>query len=128
MKHNISSSGCGVSRFAGHSPGPDQAAVHFTRKDFTWAGSNPVPLWCPEEGFPASRIIPLGPVRQRCTSPGRILPELDRTQYRFGVQKRQGSFRMGGNRTRMVVATTGPSCHLDYFVRTIETLFSILVY
>ncbi|KAF3566351.1 hypothetical protein DY000_02011777 [Brassica cretica] len=79
-------------------------------------------------GFPASRIIPLGPVRQRCTSPGRILPELDRTQYRFGVQKRQGSFRMGGNRTRMVVATTGPSCHLDYFVRTIETLFSILVY
>ncbi|KAF3602157.1 hypothetical protein F2Q69_00033896 [Brassica cretica] len=24
----------------------------------------------------------------------------------------------GGNRTRMVVATTDPSCHLDYLVRT----------
>ncbi|KAL0823079.1 hypothetical protein Bca101_046756 [Brassica carinata] len=47
------------------------------------------------QGFPASQIIPLGPVRQRSTSPGRALPELDRTQYRFGVQKRQGSFRMG---------------------------------
>ncbi|CAF1800977.1 unnamed protein product [Brassica napus] len=46
-------------------------------------------------GFPASRVIPLGPVRQRSTSPGRTLPRLDRTQYRFGVQKRQGSFRMG---------------------------------
>ncbi|CAN6823036.1 unnamed protein product [Brassica oleracea] len=46
-------------------------------------------------GFPASRVIPLGPVRQRSTSPGRALPGLDRTQYRFGVQKRQGSFRMG---------------------------------
>ncbi|CAF1919307.1 unnamed protein product, partial [Brassica oleracea var. botrytis] len=45
--------------------------------------------------FPASRVIPLGPVRQRSTSSGRILPGLDRTQYRFGVQKRQGSFRMG---------------------------------
>ncbi|KAF3551312.1 hypothetical protein DY000_02009906 [Brassica cretica] len=33
--------------------------------------------------------------RQRSTSSGRALPELDRTQYRFGVQKRQGSFRMG---------------------------------
>ncbi|WZZ26983.1 hypothetical protein YC2023_010384 [Brassica napus] len=66
------------------------------------------------QGFPASRVIPLNPVRQRSTSPGRALPGLDRTQYRFGVQKRQGSFRMGGNRTRMVVATTDPSCHLDY--------------
>ncbi|KAL0816198.1 hypothetical protein Bca101_072642 [Brassica carinata] len=27
-------------------------------------------------------------------------------------------FAWGGNRTRMVVATTGPSCHLDYLVRT----------
>ncbi|KAF3582851.1 hypothetical protein DY000_02032543 [Brassica cretica] len=60
-------------------------------------------------GFPASRIILLGPVRQRSTSPGRALPGLDRTQYRFGVQKKQSSFRMEGNRTRMVVATTGPS-------------------
>ncbi|WZZ25233.1 hypothetical protein YC2023_008634 [Brassica napus] len=47
-----------------------------------------------EKGFPALRIIPLGPVRQQSTSPGRALPGLDRTQYRFGVQKRQGSFRM----------------------------------
>ncbi|CAF2107492.1 unnamed protein product, partial [Brassica oleracea var. botrytis] len=47
------------------------------------------------QGFPASRVIPLGPVRQRSTLPGRALPGLDRTQYRFGVQKRQGSFRMG---------------------------------
>ncbi|CAN6921988.1 unnamed protein product, partial [Brassica oleracea] len=47
------------------------------------------------QGFPASRIIPLGPVRQRSTSSGRALPGLDRTQYRFGVQKRQDSFRMG---------------------------------
>ena len=47
------------------------------------------------QGFPASRVILLGPVRQRSTSPGRALPGLDRTQYRFGVQKRQGSFRMG---------------------------------
>uniref|UniRef100_A0A0D3ECR5 Uncharacterized protein n=1 Tax=Brassica oleracea var. oleracea TaxID=109376 RepID=A0A0D3ECR5_BRAOL len=47
-----------------------------------------------ETGFPASRITPLGPARQRSTSPGRALPGLDRTQYRFGVQKRQGSFRM----------------------------------
>ncbi|WZZ63696.1 hypothetical protein YC2023_075066 [Brassica napus] len=46
-------------------------------------------------GFPASRVIPLGPVRQRSTSSGRALPGLDRTQYRFGVQKRHGSFRMG---------------------------------
>ncbi|CAF1917061.1 unnamed protein product, partial [Brassica oleracea] len=46
------------------------------------------------QGFPASRVIPLGPVRQRSTSPGRTLPGLDRTQYRFGVQKRQDSFRM----------------------------------
>ncbi|KAL0645031.1 hypothetical protein Bca4012_043322 [Brassica carinata] len=46
-------------------------------------------------GFPASRVISLGPVRQRSTSPGRALPWLDRTQYRFGVQKRQGSFRIG---------------------------------
>ncbi|KAF2565016.1 hypothetical protein F2Q70_00017032 [Brassica cretica] len=46
-------------------------------------------------GFPASRVIPLDPVRQRSTSPGRALPWLDRTQYRFGVQKRQSSFRMG---------------------------------
>ncbi|KAL0708518.1 hypothetical protein Bca4012_074944 [Brassica carinata] len=38
-----------VPGFAGHSPGPGQAAVHFTREGFTWAGSNPVPLWCPEE-------------------------------------------------------------------------------
>uniref|UniRef100_A0A0D3AMR6 non-specific serine/threonine protein kinase n=1 Tax=Brassica oleracea var. oleracea TaxID=109376 RepID=A0A0D3AMR6_BRAOL len=38
-----------VLRFAGHSPGPGQAAVHFTREGFTWTGSNPVPLWCPEE-------------------------------------------------------------------------------
>ena len=38
------------------------------------------------QGFPASRVIPLDPVRQRSTSPGRTLPELDRTQYRFGVQ------------------------------------------
>ncbi|KAL0806159.1 hypothetical protein Bca101_098651 [Brassica carinata] len=45
--------------------------------------------------FPASRIIPLGPVRQRSTSPGRALSGLDRIQYRFGVQKRHGSFRMG---------------------------------
>ncbi|CAN6854091.1 unnamed protein product [Brassica oleracea] len=36
-------------RFAGHSPGSGQAAVHFTREGYTWAGSNPVPLWCPEE-------------------------------------------------------------------------------
>uniref|UniRef100_A0A0D2ZRP4 Uncharacterized protein n=1 Tax=Brassica oleracea var. oleracea TaxID=109376 RepID=A0A0D2ZRP4_BRAOL len=48
------------------------------------------------QGFPASRVIPLCPVRQRSTSPGRALPGLDRTQYRFGVQKRQGSFRMEG--------------------------------
>ncbi|CAN6866721.1 unnamed protein product, partial [Brassica oleracea] len=47
------------------------------------------------QGFPASRVIPLGPVRQRSTSPGRALPGLDRTQYHFGVQKRQGSFRIG---------------------------------
>ncbi|CAF2077884.1 unnamed protein product [Brassica napus] len=47
------------------------------------------------QGFPASRVIPLGPVRQRSTSPGRAIPGLDRTQYRFGVQKRQNSFRMG---------------------------------
>ncbi|CAF2053868.1 unnamed protein product, partial [Brassica oleracea var. botrytis] len=47
------------------------------------------------QGFPASRVIPLGPVRQRSTSSGRALPGLDRTQYRFGVQKRHGSFRMG---------------------------------
>ncbi|KAF3589794.1 hypothetical protein F2Q69_00032316 [Brassica cretica] len=46
-------------------------------------------------GFSASWVIPLGPVRQRSTSPGRALPGLDRTQYRFGIQKRQGSFRMG---------------------------------
>ncbi|CAF1716196.1 hypothetical protein YC2023_113459 [Brassica napus] len=46
-------------------------------------------------GFPASRVIPLGPVKQRSTSPGRAIPGLDRTQYRFGVQKRQGSFSMG---------------------------------
>ncbi|CAN6848250.1 unnamed protein product, partial [Brassica oleracea] len=46
-------------------------------------------------GFSASRIILLDPVRQRSTSPGRALPGLDRTQYRFDVQKRQGSFRMG---------------------------------
>uniref|UniRef100_A0A0D3B4A8 Uncharacterized protein n=1 Tax=Brassica oleracea var. oleracea TaxID=109376 RepID=A0A0D3B4A8_BRAOL len=46
------------------------------------------------KGFSASRIIPLGPVRQRSTSPGRTLPGLDQTPYRFGVQKRQGSFRM----------------------------------
>ncbi|KAH0882568.1 hypothetical protein HID58_058664 [Brassica napus] len=45
-------------------------------------------------GFPASRIIPLDPVKQRSTSPGRAVPGLDRIQYRFGVQKRQGSFRM----------------------------------
>ncbi|CAN6983136.1 unnamed protein product, partial [Brassica oleracea var. botrytis] len=45
-------------------------------------------------GFSASRIILLGPVRQRSTSPGRALPRLDRTQYRFGVQKRQSSLRM----------------------------------
>uniref|UniRef100_A0A0D3B6V7 Uncharacterized protein n=1 Tax=Brassica oleracea var. oleracea TaxID=109376 RepID=A0A0D3B6V7_BRAOL len=38
-----------VPRFAGHSPGSGQAAVHFTREGFTWAGSNPVPLWYPEE-------------------------------------------------------------------------------
>ncbi|CAN6848409.1 unnamed protein product [Brassica oleracea] len=50
---------------------------------------------CRQTGFPASRIISLGPVRQRSTSPGRALPRLYRTQYRFGVQKRQGSFRMG---------------------------------
>ncbi|CAF1710113.1 unnamed protein product [Brassica napus] len=50
----------------------------------------------PTPGFPASRVIPLGPVRQRSTSPGRALPGLDGTQYRFGVQKRQSSFRMGG--------------------------------
>ncbi|KAF3507104.1 hypothetical protein F2Q69_00009606 [Brassica cretica] len=43
---------------------------------------------CNKQGFPASRIIPLDPVRQRSTSPGRALPGLDRTQYRFGVQKR----------------------------------------
>ncbi|KAL0775117.1 hypothetical protein Bca101_040269 [Brassica carinata] len=49
----------------------------------------------PGRGFPVSRIIPLGPVRQRSTSPGRALPRLDRIQYRFGVQKRQGNFRMG---------------------------------
>ncbi|CAF2056249.1 unnamed protein product [Brassica napus] len=67
-----------------------------------------------------------GSGQQRSTSPGRALPGLDRTQYRFGVQKRQGSFRMGGgNRTRMVVATTGPSCHLDYLVRT-ETLHHLV--
>ncbi|KAL0787995.1 hypothetical protein Bca101_004241 [Brassica carinata] len=72
----------------------------------------------PYQGFSASRVIHLVPVRQRSTSPGRALPGLDRTQYRFGVQKRQGSFRIGENRTRMVVATTGPSCHLDYLVRT----------
>jgi len=41
----------GVPRFAGHSPGPGQAAVHFTREGFTWAGSNPIPLWCPEEAW-----------------------------------------------------------------------------
>ncbi|WZZ27254.1 hypothetical protein YC2023_010655 [Brassica napus] len=45
--------------------------------------------------FPASRVISLGPVRQRSTSPGRTLLGLGRTQYRFGVQKRHGSFRMG---------------------------------
>ena len=28
----------------------------------------------------------------------------------------------GGNRTRMVVATTGPSCHLDYLVRTTKNI------
>ena len=39
----------GVSRFTGHSPGPGQAAVHFTWEGFTWAVSNPIPLWCPEE-------------------------------------------------------------------------------
>ncbi|CAF1700344.1 unnamed protein product [Brassica oleracea] len=39
----------GVPRFAGHSPEPGQTAVHFTWEGFTWAGSNPVPLWCPEE-------------------------------------------------------------------------------
>ncbi|XP_013603527.1 PREDICTED: uncharacterized protein LOC106310848 isoform X2 [Brassica oleracea var. oleracea] len=39
----------GVPRFAGHSPESGQTAVHFTREGFTWAGSNPVPLWCPEE-------------------------------------------------------------------------------
>ncbi|KAF3583896.1 hypothetical protein F2Q69_00029795 [Brassica cretica] len=48
-----------------------------------------------KKGVPASRVIPLGPVRQLSTSPGRALPGLDRTQYRFGVQKRQSSFRMG---------------------------------
>nr|VDC90466.1 unnamed protein product [Brassica oleracea] len=42
-------------------------------------------------GFPASRIIPLDPVRQRSTSPEKALHGLDRTQYRFGVQKNQGS-------------------------------------
>ncbi|KAF3594438.1 hypothetical protein DY000_02023604 [Brassica cretica] len=47
-----------------------------------------------QHGFPASRIIPLSPVRQRSTSSGRALPGLDRIQYCFGVQKRQGSFRM----------------------------------
>ncbi|KAF3538691.1 hypothetical protein F2Q69_00020282 [Brassica cretica] len=34
------------------------------------------------------------------------------------------------NRTRMVVATTGPSCHLDYLVRTMNDsnfLLSILI-
>ncbi|WZZ26982.1 hypothetical protein YC2023_010383 [Brassica napus] len=75
------------------------------------------------KGFPASRVIPLDPVRQRSTSSGRALPGLDRTQHRFGIQKRQSSFRMGGNRTRMVVATTGPSCHLDYLVRTKLIIF-----
>ncbi|CAN6861576.1 unnamed protein product [Brassica oleracea] len=33
-----------VLRFVGHFPGPGQAAVHFTRESFTWAGSNPVPF------------------------------------------------------------------------------------
>ncbi|WZZ36603.1 hypothetical protein YC2023_020004 [Brassica napus] len=47
------------------------------------------------QGFSASRIIPLDPVRQRSTSPGRVLPGLNRTQYHFGVQKKQGSFRIG---------------------------------
>ncbi|KAH0881266.1 hypothetical protein HID58_068660, partial [Brassica napus] len=46
-------------------------------------------------GFPASRVISLGPVKQRSTSPGKAVPGLDRTQYHFGVQKRQDSFRMG---------------------------------
>ena len=41
----------GVPRFAGHSPGSGQTAVNFTREGFTWAGSNPVPLWCPEEAW-----------------------------------------------------------------------------
>ncbi|CAN6999907.1 unnamed protein product, partial [Brassica oleracea var. botrytis] len=62
----------------------------------TRKGQNKLKERClPVMGIPASRIIPLGPVRQRSTSPGRVLPGLDRTQYRFGVQKRQGSFRMG---------------------------------
>ncbi|WZZ31677.1 hypothetical protein YC2023_015078 [Brassica napus] len=65
--------------------------------------------YAPTYRFPASRIIPLDPVRQRSTSSGKVLPGLDRTQYRFGVQKRQSSFRMEGNRTRMVVATTDPN-------------------
>ncbi|KAL0760681.1 hypothetical protein Bca101_076831 [Brassica carinata] len=58
------------------------------------------------------------------TSPGRTLPGLDRTQYCFGVQKRQSSFRMERNRTRMVVATTDPFCHLDYLVWTTDLVLA----
>ncbi|WZZ33718.1 hypothetical protein YC2023_017119 [Brassica napus] len=47
----------GVPRLAGHSPGPGQAAIHFTREGFTWARLNPVPLWCPEE---KTNLIRLG--------------------------------------------------------------------
>ncbi|KAF3594611.1 hypothetical protein DY000_02027402 [Brassica cretica] len=47
----------GVPRFAGHSPGPGQPAVHFTRESFTWAGLNPVPLWCPEEAERSYKVV-----------------------------------------------------------------------
>ncbi|KAF3557249.1 hypothetical protein F2Q69_00011112 [Brassica cretica] len=69
-----------------------------------------------QHGFSASRVIPLDPVRQRSTSPGRALAGLDRTQYRFDVQKRQGSFRIqkesnpdGGCHHRSVLSLGLPS-------------------
>ncbi|CAF1919858.1 unnamed protein product, partial [Brassica napus] len=77
-------------------------------------------------GFPASRVISLDPVRQQSTSSGRVLPGLDRTQYRFGVQKRQGSFRMGResnpdggchHRPRPATWTTSSGCQLFIFIQ-----------
>lgn len=56
-------------------------------------------------GSPLTRVIPLGPVRQQASFTREVFPWARRPSTRFGVQTRQGSFRMGGDRTRIVLAT-----------------------